>query len=442
MSVSACLSVRPSLAGSRWLSLCFCCCRARSLFLSCGLPRQGEEEGGLLLPFVAAAACGAAALGYARAANPSVREEERGGGEGGSSKMMYDWSQRSTAWSPTSLDVKHELGAVCWSETDPFKLLVGSAEDDPFNQLSIVERVDGRLVTTAVAEHRYQPAKVMFLPGQNDRYFASASDTVYLWDQSKQTVGESGRTKLQTPYERDCATFADFEQTLEPLALPPQWATGKYTAPIVGFDIVDTVLVAAHCDGQCMVWDLNIAQAAGRKDPPLLNHAADSTSRALYDVVCAPLTSDMVGRFAACGVGGVFLYDARTRGPVMQLPAAARFGVCHKLAWNAGSDRQIAVAFNDDVAVLDLRQEYALSQTYGGLPTLTLALYSPTVLLLVRQVHSVGPLWPRGAGPGPRMGEPRSLMAVHLRRRRQRLHVGHRRRRRGGGGGGLACLRV
>ena len=168
--------------------------------------------------------------------------------------------------------MKRELGAVAWSAADPFKLLVASAEDEPRNQVSVVERRDGKLVTVATAEHRYQPAKVMFVP-RHERIFVTASDTVYLWDESKRSVGEGGRTTLQSPYE-NATTFADFEQTLEPLALPPQWPTGKYCAPIVGFDIVDTGLVAAHCDGQCMVWDLNVAAAAGRKDPPLLDHTA------------------------------------------------------------------------------------------------------------------------------------------------------------------------
>ncbi len=207
---------------------------------------------------------------------------------------------------------------MAWSAEDPFKLLVGSAEDEPRNQVSVVERRDGKLVTVATADHRYQPTKVMFVP-QHERVFATASDTVYLWDQSKRTVGEDGRTTLQSPYE-NAATFADFEQTLEPMALPPQWPTGKYCAPIVGFDIVDTRLVAAHCDGQCMVWDLNVAGAAGRKDPPLLDHIADSTSPALYDIVCAPATSAMVGQFAACGDGGVFLYDTRARGCALPAP--------------------------------------------------------------------------------------------------------------------------
>jgi hypothetical protein len=275
-----------------------------------------SDEGGFLLPFVAAAACGAAAVSYARSASSGTRAGDAAGGgdprAGAPSTMMYDWSQRQTAWGPTPLDMKRELGAVAWSAADPFKLLVGSAEDDPRNQVSVVERRDGRLVTVATAEHRYQPAKVMFVPG-HERVFATASDTVYLWDQNKRAVDEGGRTKLRSPYE-SAATFADFEQTLEPLALPPQWPTGKYCAPIVGFDIVETGLVAAHCDGRCMVWDLNVAAAAGRKDPPLLDHTVDSTSQALYDLVCAPVTSDLVGHFAACGAGGVFLYDARSRG--------------------------------------------------------------------------------------------------------------------------------
>ena len=326
-----------------------------------------EDEGTWLLPAaLGVGAAGWAALTYAHrySAELAGRGGACGGGTGsgggddsrsGPHTMMYSWSQQQTAWPPTPLDTRRELGAVAWSAQDPFKLLVGSAEDDPRNQVSIVERRDGQLVTVATAEHRYQPAKAMFVPS-NERVFATASDTVYLWDQNKRVEAEGGRTKLQSPYE-SAATFADFEQTLEPLALPPQWPTGKYCAPIVSFDIVGTGLVAAHCDGRCMVWDLNVGAAAGRKDPPLLDHCVESTSQALYDLVCAPETSDLAGNFAACGAGGVFLYDARARGPVMQLPATARLGICHKMAWNAGNDRQIAVAYGDNVAVLDLRME-------------------------------------------------------------------------------------
>ena len=155
----------------------------------------------------------------------------------------------------------------------------------------------------------------MFIPG-TERIFATASDTVYLWDQSKRASDGYGRTVLSSPYER-ALTFADFEQSLEPLALPcalyppatiprtlhpvaavlvavhncaaiarpalpqqrgkahpkilwlrrPVWDTGKYCAPIVGFDVVGgTRLVAAHCDGQCVLWDLQTLQVRAMCD--------------------------------------------------------------------------------------------------------------------------------------------------------------------------------
>jgi hypothetical protein len=165
------------------------------------------------------------------------------------------------------------------------------------------------------AEHRYRPSKLMFIPG-TERIFATASDTVYLWDQSKRASDGYGRTVLSSPYER-ALTFADFEQSLEPLALPcalyppatiprtlhpavlvavhncaaiaasspsaaerqgspqnivaalrrPVWDTGKYCAPIVGFDVAGgTRLVAAHCDGQCVLWDLQTLQVRAMCD--------------------------------------------------------------------------------------------------------------------------------------------------------------------------------
>ena len=38
----------------------------------------------------------------------------------------------------------------------------------------------------------------------------------------------------------------------------------------------------------------------------------------------------------------------------MTLPESARLGTCHKIAWNLGADHQIAVAYDNQAAVLDL----------------------------------------------------------------------------------------
>ena len=168
---------------------------------------------------------------------------------------------------------------MAWSDTQPFKFLVGTATEHVRNDISIVEMRDQKLVTVATAEHRYRPSKMMFVAASEERIFATASDTVYLWDQTKRRSDpeRGGRVVLQSPYD-SAQCFADYapaaEDTLEPLALPPQWSTAKYCAPIVGFDIVGSQLVAAHCEGHCMVWDLNTQQpAAGvRKPPPVLAH--------------------------------------------------------------------------------------------------------------------------------------------------------------------------
>ena len=71
----------------------------------------------------------------------------------------------------------------------------------------------------------------MFVPG-SDRLFATASDTVYLWDQSACTRlngDDTGRTMLRTPYDRqksdsdDVRVFEDFVDNnppAAPIALP------------------------------------------------------------------------------------------------------------------------------------------------------------------------------------------------------------------------------
>jgi len=196
---------------------------------------------------------------------------------------------------------------------------------------------------------------LMFIPG-TERIFATASDTVYLWDQSKRASDGYGRTVLSSPYER-ALTFADFEQSLEPLALPPVWDTGKYCAPIVGFDVAGgTRLVAAHCDGQCVLWDLQTLQAMPQRAPPALSHVVNF-GREIADIVWAP-TSVPGQQFAVCGAGGVHLYDAQSPGrPIMTIPESASLGrPCHKLVWNGLVDHQIAVAADTEVHVLDLRQ--------------------------------------------------------------------------------------
>ena len=281
-------------------------------------------------PLAAAAACGALALAYSKKKEQGNAQGGAGaGGEpaagGDSQRMMYTWSQQQTAWPSTRLDVPHELGAVAWSASEPFKLLVGSAEDDPRNAVSVVERGrDGELVTVATAEHRYRPSKVMFLPG-NERVFATASDTVYLWDQAQCAAGAGGRTTLRSPYE-SAERFEDF--SLPPLALPPQWPTGKYCAPIVGFDVVGTRLVAAHCDGQSMIWDLNLGASGGRV--VTLDHTQDFGTE-VYDVVWAPEASMCKGQFAVCGSGGVHIYDASSKGCAPSFAALVRPFVHHVL---------------------------------------------------------------------------------------------------------------
>ena len=74
-----------------------------------------------------------------------------------------------------------------------------------------------------------------------------------------------------------------------------------------------------------------------------------------YTAVVLSVESDLSAPLVSCVCARVCV-RALICSRVMQLPATARIGTCHKMAWNLGNDRQIAVAYNDDVSVLDLRQ--------------------------------------------------------------------------------------
>jgi hypothetical protein len=151
----------------------------------------------------------------------------------------------------------------------------------------------------------------------------------------------------------------------------------------------------------------------------------------------------------------------------MQLPATARLGTCHKMAWNVGSDRQIAVAYGDNVAVLDLRQEYTPMEllTHTGrvrdlgwathdrswLCVLSVAAAAAAARVAAR-VSTAAACAYGLYGLAADLTQVLLLppLQVHLRRRRQRIHVGHRQQQkqqqqqcgRGRGGGGGACLCV
>ena len=50
----------------------------------------------------------------------------------------------------------------------------------------------------------------------------------------------------------------------------------------------------------------------------------------------------------------------------MTLPESARLGTCHKIAWNLGADHQIAVAYDNQAAVLDLVCRHEHAQNIAG----------------------------------------------------------------------------
>ena len=101
---------------------------------------DGDWGAGTLLASFAVAGAGAAALfgrlsgqGRREADATSAREPAQqvsmqpddGDGATATETYHYVWSHDQTAWAGSAQDVKREVGAVVWSETEAFKLLVG-----------------------------------------------------------------------------------------------------------------------------------------------------------------------------------------------------------------------------------------------------------------------------------------------------------------------------